>query len=95
MADIHIIKKTENDSGWQYTVRISDGNNSTEHIVAVPLMTCRRITGNDTEADKLLRKSIEFLLERENQNSILSEFEIEDISTYFPEWERTMFRELS
>ena len=43
--------------------------------------------GNITEED-LIKKSFEFLLKRESKESILPEFNLKVISTYFPEFER-------
>jgi hypothetical protein len=40
------------------------------------------------------RQSVEFLLEREPASSILSEFSLDDISRYFPEYEQELARQL-
>ncbi len=38
------------------------------------------------EPAELVRESIEFLLEREPSTSILPEFSLDEISSYFPEY---------
>jgi hypothetical protein len=39
-----------------------------------------------------LRQSFELLLEREPASSVLSQFSLDDISRYFPEYERELVR---
>ncbi len=91
MADITIQKKTQNNYGWEYTVRIQDDDESqTEHLVTVPLMTAQRLTGSKDDPDNLVIKSFQFLLEHELKESIMPKFEIEVISQYFPDWEKKM-----
>ena len=43
-------------------------------------------------AEELVRRSFEFLLEREPKESILSRFDLTVISRYFPEYERLISR---
>jgi hypothetical protein len=38
--------------------------------------------------EEFVKKSFEFLLERENKNSILQRFDINKINNYFPEFEK-------
>jgi len=95
MPNISILKKTENDSGWQFIVQITNKDSATEHLVTVPRMTYERLTGGKVEPDELIIKSFEFLLEREPKESILGEFEIDVIGNYFPEWSQAMVKQLS
>jgi len=46
-----------------------------------------RLTSEMCTPEELVRKSFEFLLEREPKESILREFEITVISRYFPYYE--------
>jgi len=92
MSTITILKKTENDSGWQFTIRLSDAQSETEHLVTVTRMTYEKLTGGQHSSDELIIKSFEFLLEREPKESILREFELDDISTYFPGWGQEMVK---
>ena len=43
-----------------------------------------------TLSKELIKKSFEFLLERESKESILSSFDLPVISRYFPEYERVI-----
>jgi hypothetical protein len=42
--------------------------------------------------EKFIKKSIEFLLDREPKDSILRQFDIAQISDYFPEYEKEIKR---
>lgn len=48
----------------------------------------QKLTSGKISADELVRKSFEFLLDREPPTAILPEFELSVISKYFPEYER-------
>jgi hypothetical protein len=45
--------------------------------------------------EECIRTSFEFLLEREAKESILTEFDLPIIGSYFPEYERELARRLS
>jgi len=45
-----------------------------------------KLTGGKISKETLLEKSFEFLLQREPNTSILSQFRIEVISQYFPDY---------
>ena len=95
MPNIKILKKIENDYGWQITVQVSDKDSTTEHLVIIPLTTYEKLTGGKGEVDELVIKSFEFLLSKESKESILQEFEIDVIGTYFFKWEKEMVKQLS
>ena len=60
----------------------------TKHIVILSDKVHQRITNNKVSKKKLLEYSLEFLLDRESNKSILSFFELEIISEYFLEYEK-------
>jgi hypothetical protein len=80
---IKIEKKDEN----TFLVEV-DQDGLTKHEVTVDpnyykkLTKDRRLTTED-----LIKKSFEFLLERESNQSILKKFNLEVIQQYFPEYE--------
>ena len=83
MADISI---TEVDSStYQVTVV---AQNTTTHTVTVQADYARKLTNGRLSNAELLKKSFEFLLQREPNTSILSSFDLSIISQYFPEFER-------
>ncbi len=48
------------------------------------------MTGSTFSEEKLVKKSFEFQLEREENTSILRAFELPVIQRYFPEYENTI-----
>ena len=58
----------------------------TKHIVSVTDQMLLNLTNNKTSKEELLNFSINFLLERESNTSILSSFDLTVISKYFPEY---------
>lgn len=86
MYDIAIQKKDE--KLYRVVVTPVDGTSGmvTEHDVTV-FPQYAEILGGAKDIEKLIRLSFEFLLERESNDSILHEFDLPDISGYFPEYE--------
>jgi hypothetical protein len=54
-----------------------------------------RLTSGKTEPEELVRRSFEFLLEREPKESILTRFDLSVIGRYFPEYEKEIKRRLT
>ena len=59
---------------------------TTTHLVTVSDAIHTQLTNGKISKETLLEKSFEFLLEREPNTSILSQFKIEVISKYFPDY---------
>ena len=59
---------------------------TTTHLVTVSDAIHTKLTNGKISKENLLEKSFEFLLEREPNTSILSQFKIEVISKYFPDY---------
>ena len=74
------------DAGWTAHVQVAQDGMETAHEVTVSTAELQRYGGGDP-AD-LVRRSFEFLLEREPAGSILRRFALSDISRYFPEYDR-------
>lgn len=81
MADIAITPL----SGRTYEVTV-DG--TSRHEVSVP----ERF--GDEDLERVVRTSFEFLLEREPASSIMGEFSLDVIGSYFPEYEDELARRL-
>jgi hypothetical protein len=79
------IEKTGN---LEYRVRIINNDSESTHHVTITQGDYARLTCGKTEPEELVRRSFEFLLERESKESILSRFDLSVISRYFPEYER-------
>jgi len=59
----------------------------TTHTVTVDPSYYEKLTGGGATPEQLITRSFEFLLERESNTSILSEFDLPVIGRYFPEYE--------
>ena len=76
------------DEGWVFQVTVSQGRAQTAHRVTVTREAYSRLSGGASPPEELVRKSFQFLLEREPKESILREFDLTLISRYFPDYER-------
>lgn len=86
----------ETDDGWLASVRVAERGAFTDHRVHVSQADFERLTaGSHATPEDLVRKSFEFLLEREPKESIMREFDITVIARYFPEYEREIAHRLS
>ena len=59
---------------------------TTTHLVTVSDAIHTKLTNKKISKEILLKKSFEFLLARELNTSILSQFKIEVVSQYFPNY---------
>jgi hypothetical protein len=75
------------DTTFKVTV---EGHTVTTHEVTLSASYCEKLTGGRISPEALIKKSFEFLLERESNTSILRSFELSVISQYFPEYENTI-----
>ena len=73
----------------RYRVTVEAGS-VTSHIVTVPREDYLTLTDGQVSYEELLQTSFEFLLEREPNTSILREFDIMIIQSYFPDYERVI-----
>jgi len=78
----------------EYRVRIIEGRAETSHIVTLQPGDHQRLAGGKARPEELLKRSFEFLLEREPKESILARFDLPLIARYFPEYEREIQRRL-
>ena len=62
----------------------------TNHRVVVPSEYYKKLTGEKVSPEELVRRSFEFLLERESNSMILPSFELSLIGKYFPEYEESI-----
>ena len=81
--EIAIVKTTETDLGWEFEVNV-DGRS---YIVSVSHDYYFKLTAGESTPDQLVERSFEFLLSREPATSILPEFDLNVIPTYFPDYE--------
>ncbi len=71
------------------------GASTTTHTVSVDPAYYEKLTAGRVSVETLVKKSFDFLLERESNTSILRNFDLPVIGHYFPEYERTIKSVLS
>ena len=74
----------------RYRVTVEEGSSRTEHTVTVQEDYYQKLTGGSITPEELVRRSFEFLLEREPKESILSSFDLTVIQRYFSNYERVI-----
>ena len=79
--------------GDRFRVTIDEGGGRTTHQVTVDPAYSIRVAGSVTR-EELIRRSFEFLLEREPKDAILRAFDLPVIARYFPEYEAEIGRRL-
>ena len=76
----------------RFQVRVTDDGSTTEHDVTLSRGDHERLGGGYPSPDAFIRACFEFLLEREPKESILRSFDVSQIATYFPEFDREIAR---
>lgn len=84
---ISLLEKTDEKQEFEV---ILVGEHTTFHRVTLTLQYWKKIANGFCSPEKFVRDSIEFLLSREPQNSILPTFDVSVIATYFKEFEKIM-----
>lgn len=83
MKEITILQIAETRDGWDVHIKLSGS-----FFVHVKKAYWERLAQKKEDVASLVKRSFEFLLEREPETSILKEFDLEVISKYFPEYEK-------
>ena len=81
---ISVKKKSEQ----EFLVTIEEKSSSSEHTVTVDDDYYQNLTVGKTTKEELIKRSFEFLFEREPKESILSKFNLRIIKKYFLEYEQ-------
>ena len=71
----------------EYGVEVEEGHETTAHKVRVSEGFLDDLLLTDVDHEVIVRETIDFLLEREPATSILPEFSLDVVSSYFPEYE--------
>jgi hypothetical protein len=80
--------------GWECKVTVRNGS-QTHHRVRVSRADLARLAPGASDPVDLVEASFAFLLERESTESILREFDLAVIGSYFPDYERVIGRRLT
>ncbi|HEY6568511.1 MAG TPA: hypothetical protein VI341_13425 [Actinomycetota bacterium] len=73
-----------------FSVRIVEGGSESRHSVTLSGADWERLGTGYAGPEDLIRESFRFLLANEPKEQILGSFDISQISTYFPDFERTI-----
>jgi hypothetical protein len=84
MADIQIQKTGENEEESSFSIAIEETGSRSTHQVTLSRSDHRELGVETESAEQFVRRCIEWLLVRESKESILSRFDIREISRYFP-----------
>ena len=87
MSDIDVQCTTAAD-GWLCEVKIGSHWSESRHSVTMTRADFQRLARSGETPEGFVRRSIQFLLDRESKESILPSFDVKVIGTYFPEFER-------
>jgi hypothetical protein len=77
-----------------FRVQVTEGRSESTHDVTLDPKDYSKLASRAVTPEELIRKSFEFLLEREPKESILDRFDLSVISRYFPEYEREIRKRL-
>ncbi len=80
--------EVEKKNGGEFLVIVDEENSKTEHNVELDDEYYQNLTRGKITEEELIKKSFQFLLERESKESILSKFNLRVIKSYFPEYEK-------
>ena len=89
-ATVHVERQRDG----EFRVTVSESRSRTSHTVTVERDYYEKLTGGSISTEELVRRSFEFLLEREPKESILRTFALPVISRYFPDYEREIRQRL-
>ena len=91
MEKIEIVDEEQSEDGWRFVVEVGPpaggGEGKTQHSVTLDKEYWEKLTDTRHNPEELVRKFFEFLLAREPKESILREFNLQEIAKYFPEYE--------
>lgn len=78
-----------------FEVTLAGEQRQQRHEVSISRADCQRLTGGDFWPGHLIEAAFRFLLDREPPEAIMSSFNVDIISNYFPEFESELPRYLS
>jgi len=87
---VEIEKKSEN----EFVVVVEEKGDKSRYAVTLDDDYYYLLTQAKIGKEELIRKSFQFLLDREPKESILSRFNLKAIKNYFPEFESKIVKEV-
>ncbi len=87
--------QVEQQKEGEFLVTVTEGKSQSSHHVSVRQDYYEKLSGGKVSAEELVRRSFEFLLEREPKESILGQFDLSVIARYFPDYEQQIQKRLA
>lgn len=88
MTKVNIRDCEQINKGWEFLIEILDAESKDEIKITLDKEYWEKLTGGVRTPEELIRKSVEFLLQRESKESIFKKFNLREISKYFPEYKK-------
>jgi len=86
--------REESIQSWSFDVFVSDSNGKHQFIVELDKEYNRQLTNDKVLPLVLIQESMFFLLERESVSTILKEFNLREIKSYFGDYESEIKKNL-
>jgi hypothetical protein len=86
------VRQTGHSDPLTFDVVIRESGNETRHRVTMSEADHGRLTNGSCPPERYLEAAFRFLLDREPKEAILSRFDVNVISRYFPEFETKLPR---
>ncbi len=80
------VKRQNSTDPFIFDVTVEEGDSRTRHTVTMAEATYLKLTNRKVSADHCIELAFNYLLEREQKEAILSNFDITLISSYFPDF---------
>ena len=87
-AEIQIRQLEHRKDHWVFEVELIEGVSRTVHSVTLSDEFYQELTKGKCTPKQCVKSSFQFLLDREDKDSILSEFDLPVIGNYFPEFQK-------
>jgi hypothetical protein len=81
------IKKIAENQIFIYQVTVKDDGSETQHKVSINRTDLIRITGGHQNADDIIKKSFDYMLQKVKKEKIPKQLDFTAIGRYFPEFE--------
>ena len=89
VEQVMILQEEESGNGWRVVVQVGENSDTAlTYNVQVDEEIYDRLTGGNISPGDLVEESFHYLLEHEDKHSILKDFDLDVIGTYFPSYEK-------
>jgi D-glycero-D-manno-heptose 1,7-bisphosphate phosphatase len=92
MAEIEVNKTGEDEGGFRFEVQLREAGSWTTHQVTLSREDYEKLGKGSESPEGFVHACFRFLLEREPKESILTRFDVRQIGSYFPEFEREVVK---